>query len=97
MVHTHLHLPGTINKFHCPRHKEILDDYNEFNIYIIVRSLSDTTNFGRLDVQHYVMKLGASRVVSMLSCQNINTIVLSTLFILYLCESYEQYVYWVLN
>ena len=65
----------------------MLDGYDEFRTYIIVGTLKDTTNFGRLVVLHR-MTLEASRVVSRLSCNNNNTTVSSNFLVPYLRESY---------
>ena len=40
-------VPVTRQKCHCPRYKETLDGYNDFNTYVVVGSLRNTTSFGR--------------------------------------------------
>ena len=83
-------MPGIRHKYHRPRQKKTLDGYDDFNTYVVVGSLTATNNFGRLDVQRYAITLEARRVVIRLFHNNNNTTVLSTLFIPYLCESYEK-------
>ena len=84
---TKVRVPGNIQKCHRPRHKKILDGYDDFNNYVVVVSLRATNNFGRLDVRRHVMTLEASRVVCRLSHNSKNTTVLSDLFVTYLHES----------
>ena len=55
-----MRVPGTRQKYHRPRHNNILDDYDDFNTYVVVGSLRAATNFGRLDVWRHVMTLEAS-------------------------------------
>ena len=43
-------VPGTRQKYHCPRYEKLLDGYEYFNTYVVVGSLRATTNFGHLDV-----------------------------------------------
>ena len=81
---------GTRQRYHRLRHEKILDSYDKSNTYAVVRSLRDTTNFGRLDVQRHMMTLEATIVVGRISRNNKNTAVLSNLFLPYLHESYEQ-------
>ena len=83
---TQVRVPVTRQKYHRMRHKKILDGYDNFNTYVLVGSLRDTTKFGRSDRQRHVMTLEASRVVISISKNNKNTTVLSTLFVMYLCE-----------
>ena len=87
---TRIFVLATRHKYHRTKHKKLLDDYDDFNNYVIVGSLRATTNFGGLDVPPHVMTLEASRVVSRLSHNNNNTAVLSNIFVPYLRESYEQ-------
>ena len=47
---THMRVTGTRQKCHHPIHEKILDGYEKFSTYVVVGSLRDTTNFGRLDV-----------------------------------------------
>ena len=63
-------VPGIKHKFHHQMHEKILDGYDGFNTYVFLGSLRATTNFGPLDVQHYVMNLEYSRVVSRLYHNN---------------------------
>ena len=71
-------------------HKKVLNGYDKFNTYVVVRSLRATTNFGNLDIQHLVMTLEARTVVSGLSHNNNNTTVLSILFVPCVYKSYKQ-------
>ena len=84
-----LHVPKTRQKYHRLSHKEILDGYDNYNTYVIVVSLRNTTNFVHLYVRRRI-SLEASRVVSRISHNNNNTTVLSILFLPYIRESYEQ-------
>ena len=87
---TQVRVPATRHKYHRPRHKIFLDGYDNFSNYLVVGSLRDTNNFGRLDVWRCMMILKAIRVVSRLSHNNNNKRVLSTLFVPYICKIQEQ-------
>ena len=50
---TQVRFPVTRQKYHCPRHKKILDGYDDFNTYVVVVSLRATNNFGHSDVLIY--------------------------------------------
>ena len=65
-----MRVPGTRQKCHHPRHDKILDGYYNFNTYVVLGSLSTTTNFGRTYVQYHVMTSEASRVVSIIYHNN---------------------------
>ena len=95
MVRTQVRVPMTGQKYHCPRHKKMLYGYDYFSTYAIVVSLKATTNFGRSEVWHHIMTLDTSRVGIGLSHNNKNIAVLSTLFVPYLHESYEQILSWI--
>ena len=43
---TQVRVSVTGQKYHCLRHKEILDGYHDFSTYLVVGSLKDNTNFG---------------------------------------------------
>ena len=77
---------GTRQKCHHPRQYKIFNGYDYFNTYVSVGSLRDTTDYGRSGVQRHVITSEASRVVSIISHNNKNTTVLSTLFNPYLRE-----------
>ena len=83
-------VPETRQKYHRPRHKKILDGYENFSIYVVVKSLRATAKLGSLDVWRRMMTLEAIGVVSRISQNNNNTPVLSTPFVPYLQESHEQ-------
>ena len=65
-----MHVPGTRYKRHLTRHEKILDEYEKFNTYVIVKSLGGNTTFGRSDVRGRVMTLEASILVSRLYHNN---------------------------
>ena len=44
---TQVSVPGTRHKYHRPRRKKILDDYGDFNNYVVVGSLRDTNDLRR--------------------------------------------------
>ena len=73
---TQVRVPDNRQKLHCLRREKILDVYENFNTYVVVGLLRDTTNFVRLDVRRHVMNLEASRLVSRLFHNNIYTAVL---------------------
>ena len=83
-------VPGNRYKYHRLRHNKILDSYDDFNNYVVIGSSRATMNFGCSDVQHHVMTSKYSIVISRIYHNNKNTIVLSTLFVSYLSEFYEQ-------
>ena len=78
-------MPGTRQKYHRPRHKKILDGYDNFNTHVFVGSSRATNNFRRLEVQRHVMTLEASRVEISIYHNYKNTTSLSTLIAPYLC------------
>ena len=84
---TQVCVPATRQKYHRIRQDKILNGYENFSTYVVVGSLRDTTNFGRLEVWRCTMKSEVSIFVSRLSHNSNNTTVLSTLFVPYLCES----------
>ena len=87
---TQVYVPVNRQKYHCPRHRKILDGYGKFNNYAVIGSSRDTNNSGRSDGCHHVMTSEASILVSRLSHNNNNTTVLSTPFVPYLSESHGQ-------
>ena len=87
---TQVSVPGTRQKCHHPSHMKILDDYDDFNNYVVVGSFRDTTNFGSLDVRRHMMTFEASREVSSFSHNNNNTTILLNLFVQYLQKSYKK-------
>ena len=87
---TQVCVPVTRQKYHRPRHNQVLDGYDNFNTYVVVGSLRATTNIGRLDLQCHVMNLYASKLLSRIYHNNNNKTVLQNLFVPYLCKSYKQ-------
>ena len=85
-----MHLPGARQKYQCMRKKKRLNGYDDFNTYVVVRSLRDTIDVEHSDVQRHLMTSEVSRVVRGIYCYNKNTTVLSTLFVPYLNELYIQ-------
>ena len=83
-----MRLAGVRQKYHRLKHEKILDGYDDFNTYVVSRSLRETIDFGHLDVQRHLMTSEVRRVVRGVSCNNKNTTVLSTLFVPYLNELY---------
>ena len=66
-------VPDTRQKYHRPRHKKILDGYENFSIYVVVKSLRATDKLGSLDVWRRMMTLDAIGLVSRLSYNNNTT------------------------
>ena len=89
MVHTQVHVPETRQKCHCQRQNKILYYYDEFSTYVVIGSLRSATNFKYPYVQRRVITCEASRVLSRIYFNNNKTTVLSTLFIPYVCGSYQ--------
>ena len=79
-----MRLTGVRQKYHRLKHEKILDGYDDFNTYVVPRSLRETIDFGHSDVQHHLMTSEVRRVVRGVSWNNKNTTVLSTLFVPYL-------------
>ena len=71
-------------KCHSMRHEKILNGYDDFNTYVMVLSLRCANNFRHLDIQHHVVTLEASIVVSRIYHNDNTNTILSTLFVLYL-------------
>ena len=91
---TQVCVPGTRQECHRARHEKILDGYENFNTYVFIGSLRDTTNCGRLNVQRHVITLEASRVVSRLSqnCKEYDSIInpLCTIYIQILRTTFHE-------